>query len=154
MKGYIGIANDDWCNCLQSTKSSHAVFWRKKASFKALQKGEIFYFLNRKNVEGKRFVVGRGKYCDWHIMPAKKAWAEYGGTLGYREEKEFLDSLRSIYKTDEVELGCVLLQEVVFFDKPVCLSECNIDFSPYIVSGKTIGEEECIRLNYVLERRT
>lgn len=109
MKGDIGIANDDWCNCLQSTKSSHAVFWRKTASFKALQKGEFFYFLNRKNVEGKRFVVGRGKYCDWRIMPAKKAWVEYGGTLGYREEKEFLDSLRSIYKTDEVELGCVLL---------------------------------------------
>lgn len=154
LKGYIGIANDDWCNCLQSIKSSHAVFWRKKASFKALQKGEYFFFLNRKITNGKRFVVGRGKYSDWRVMPAKEAWVEYGSTLGYREEQEFLDSLRTIYKTDEVELGCVLLQEVKFFDKPVCLSECNIDFSPYIVSGKTIDEDECIRLNYALERRT
>lgn len=154
MKGYIGIAKDDWCSCLQSIGASHAVFWRKKASFKALQKGEFFYFLNRKIIEGKRFVVGRGKYHDWRIMPAKEAWGEYGNTLGYREKQEFLDSLRSIYKTDEVELGCVLLQEVEFFDKPVCLSECNIDFSPYIVSGKTIDEDECMRLNYALERRT
>ena len=51
MKGYIGIANDDWCSHLQSSKSPCAVFWRKKAVFKALQKGEYFFFLNRKAIQ-------------------------------------------------------------------------------------------------------
>lgn len=153
MKGYIAIANDDWCNHLRLSKSSCAVFWRKKAVFKALNKGEYFFFLNRKAVEGKRYVVGRGKYYKWNILPAKKAWDEYGSALGYKDEQDFLESIKLIYKNDEVDLGCILLKEVVFFEKPVCLSDCNIDFSPYIVSGKTINEEECTILNSALKRR-
>lgn len=154
MKGYIGIANDDWCNHLRSSNSSCAVFWRKKAVFKALQKGEYFFFLNRKAVDGKRYVVGRGKYDEWHIFSAREAWDKYGGALGYQEKSKFLDSIKAIYKTDEVDLGCILLKEVVFFEQSVSLSDCCIDFSPYIVSGKTINEEECTRLNSALERRT
>ena len=154
MKGYIGIANDDWCSHLQSSKSPCAVFWRKKAVFKALQKGEYFFFLNRKAIDGKRYVVGRGKYDEWNILSARDAWDIYGGALGYKEEHEFLESIKSIYKTDEVELGCIVLKEMVYFEEPVCLSDCSIDFSPYIVSGKTIDEEECTRLNCALERRS
>lgn len=154
MKGYIGIANDDWCSHLQSSKSSCAVFWRKKNVFKALQKGEYFFFLNRKAIDGKRYVVGRGKYDEWTLLSARDAWDKYGGALGYKEEHEFLESIKSIYKNDEVELGCIVLKEVVYFEEPVCLSDCRIDFSPYIVSGKTIDEEECARLNCALERRS
>lgn len=153
MKGYIGIANDDWCNHLQSSKSSCAVFWRKKAVFKALQKGEYFFFLNRKAIDGKRYVVGRGKYDEWNILSVRDAWNKYGSALGYKEEHEFLESIKSIYKTDEVELGCIVLKEVVYFEQLVCLSDCSIDFSPYIVSGKTINEEECTKLNCASERR-
>lgn len=153
MKGYIGIANDDWCYHLQSSKSSCAVFWRKKTVFKALQKGEYFFILNKKEIDGKRYVVGRGKYDDWNILSARDAWNTYGGALGYKEKQEFLKSIKSIYKTDEVELGCIVLKEVVYFEQPVCLSDCSIDFSPYIVSGKTINEEECKKINCASERR-
>ena len=154
MKGYIGIANEGWCSHLQSHKSTCAVFWRKKAVIKALQKGEYFYFINRKAIDGKRYVVGRGTYDEWNILSARDAWDIYGGALGYKEEHDFLESIKTIYKTDEVELGCIVLKEVVYFEEPVCLSDCDIDFSPYIVSGKIIDEEECTRLNCALERRS
>ena len=51
-----------------------------------------------------------------------------------------------------VDLGCIVLTEVEFFERPVTLEKCGIAFSPYVVSGKTIDENECIRLNSALER--
>ena len=152
MKGYIGIANDDWCNCLQSLKSSYAVFWRKRAVFKALKKGEYFFFLNRKSIGGKRYIVGRGKFGEWCVLSAKDAWDEYGSALGYEKKKDFFEGVKSIYKTEVVDLGCIVLTEVEFFERPVTLEKCGISFSPYVVSGKTIDENECIRLNSALER--
>lgn len=152
MKGYIAISSDAWCNYLKSIQSDKAVFWRKKAAFKALQEGEYFYFLNRKAVDGMRFVVGRGKYAGRSVLSPHKAWEEYKQTLGCQEEIEFIQSIRSIYKTDDVELGCIVLNEVEFFEIPVNLGECDIDFSPYIVSGRTITNDECIRLNEKLVR--
>lgn len=126
----------------------------KEKCIQGTAKGEYFFFLNRKAIDGKRYVVGRGKYDEWNILSARDAWNKYGGALGYKEKQEFLESIKSIYKNDEVELGCIVLKEVVYFEKPVCLSDCSIDFSPYIVSGKTIDEEECARLNCALERRS
>lgn len=151
MNGYIGIANDDWCNCLQSSKSSQAVFWRKRTVFKALEKKEYFFFLKKKAVGGKRYIVGRGKFDEWRVLPAKSAWEEYGSSLGYQDENGFFESLQAIYRTKDVDLGCIVLREVEFFEVPVTLEKCGIAFSPYIVSGKTIDENECNRLNLALE---
>lgn len=152
MKGYIAISNDAWCNYLKSLQSTKAVFWRKKAAFKALREGEYFYFLNRKPVEKVRFIVGRGKYAGWSLLSPSKAWAEHNRTLGYQDEDAFIQSIRSIYKTDDIELGCILLNEVEFFEVPVNLKKCDVDFSPYIVSGRTITDDECARLNEMIER--
>ena len=129
-------------------------FLAKESRIQSTAKGEYFYFINRKAINGKCYVVGRGTYDEWNILSARDAWDIYGGALGYKEEHDFLESIKTIYKTDEVELGCIVLKEVVYFEEPVCLSDCDIDFSPYIVSGKTIDEEECTRLNCVLERRS
>lgn len=152
MKGYIGIANADWCNNLQKFGMSVAVFWSKKPSFKALEKGEYFYFLNRQAINGFRFIIGRGKFVEWYKTSPREAWKEYKRTLGYPDEETFLENVRSIYKTDDIELGFIVLKDVEYFNNGVTLSECKIDFSTYIVSGKTINENECTRLNYMLER--
>lgn len=152
LKGYIGIANADWCNNLQILNLSKAVFWRKKTSFKALKEGEYFYFLNRKAVDGVRFIVGRGKFSEYNRISPHEAWELYNQALGYLNKETFLESVRNIYKTEDVELSYIVLKDVVFFNNSVTLEECKIAFSPYIVSGKTINEDECERLNYMLER--
>ena len=152
MKGYIAISDDAWCKYLKEIRLEKAVFWRKKTSFKALQEGEYFYFLKRKPIDGVRWIVGKGKYVRWNILSPHKAWNEYNCALGYQNETEFLNSIKAIYKSDDIELVCIVLNNIEFFERPVNLAECGIDFSPYIVSGKTITNDECIKINEKLER--
>ncbi|MCC8150843.1 MAG: hypothetical protein LIO96_05180 [Lachnospiraceae bacterium] len=126
-------------------------FGERELCLRHLKKGSIFFFLKKKSIGGRRYIVGRGKFDEWRVLSAMSAWEEYGSLLGYQDENDFFESLQAIYRTKDVDLGCIVLREVEFFEVPVTLEKCGIAFSPYIVSGKTIDENECNRLNLALE---
>lgn len=41
-----------------------------------------------------------------------------------------------------------------FFDKKVSLDDCDVAFSPYIVSGKCITSDECLRIESVAKEKS
>ena len=43
-KGYIGITDNNWAKFIKDNSISKANFWCKKHSFKAIEKGNIFFF--------------------------------------------------------------------------------------------------------------
>ena len=57
--------------------------------------------------------------------------------------------LVKIYGKEHADLGSIVLNNLVFYEKPVSIQECGIDFSPYIVSGKTITNEECEKIKAI-----
>ena len=146
MSGFIAITSDDWCSFLQKECADHAVFWRKKASFKALQSGELFFFLNRKRKDGMRFVVGHGIFQNWELLTATDAWEKYGSQLGFPTEADFKQCVTDMYGVYDVELGCICLSNMCFYKQGIAPEQCGVDFSPYIVSGKTISDTECQNL--------
>lgn len=146
MKGYIAISSDDWCKQIMTGKTNNAIFWRKRTTFKAISEGDYFYFLSRKRPDGKRYLLGRSIYIGTKVMSPSDAWTTYGGLLGSDNKTDFLASITKFY-ADEVKLGCIELDGVVFAKEPLSLEECGIAFSDGTVSGKTISESECQAIN-------
>lgn len=143
MKGYIALANNDWCEYQIKNKRSMAVFWRKRLTFKAIDIGEPFFFLNRKRINNTRHVVGYGFLQSVSKINVNDAWDKFGGLLGSFSKQEFRKAIEDCYYSSSIDIGCIVLQNVTFTINPVSLESCNIVFSESTVSGKTITEEEC-----------
>ena len=153
MSGFIAITSEEWIEYLKNNNKDLALFWCKKKTFKALKYGEDFYFLRRSSFKSNadRFIVGKGSYVEFRIMHRNIIWSEYGNSVGYKEKEEFLKNVKKIYGEDIADLGCIVLKNLVFYEKPVSIHECGIDFSPYIVSGKTITNEDCEKIKAAKE---
>ena len=149
MHGFIALTNQEWINNQINNNGSDAVFWRKQCNFKALSSGEPFYFLKRGHFESNndRFIVGKGVFSAIEVLFPTNAWEKYHAKLGYATKEDFLAAVRSVYKEENPALGCIILRNVCFFDRPVSLSAARIDFSQYIVSGKTISAENCSNID-------
>lgn len=143
MKGFVALTTDKWCVFLKEVRATKAVFWRKRLLFRALDNGDKFYFLNRNLVQGKRYIVGCARFEKFEIVSADVAWSVYGDALGSKDEEDVKKDIRELYKSDDIDLGCIHLSQLEFYSKPVTLEECNVYFSPYTVSGKKISASDC-----------
>lgn len=148
MTGFIAITTSEWILNIKGSKKTRAVFWCKKNNFKALVKGEPFFFLQRGKFESNadRYIVGYGEYQEFHRLKYFDAWTKYGKGLGFNTRKEFEACMNSTYHGSIEDIGCILLSNIHFFDTMRSLLECDVEFSPYIVSGKKINAEECLRI--------
>jgi hypothetical protein len=153
MAGFIAITSEGWIEYLKNNRKDldFAVFWCKKKTFKALKCGEDFYFLRRSSFKSNadRFIAGKGSFVEFKTIQSNIIWSEYGNSVGFEEEEEFVNNVRKIYGKEVADLGCIVLNNLVFYEKPVSIQECGIDFSPYIVSGKTITNEECEKIKAI-----
>ena len=148
MAGYIAITMSDWLDCVNSLNNGSAVFWCKKKSFKALLPGEKFYFLERGRFKSNadRYIVGRGVFSEFDRGDSKTMWGKYTTRLGFRKFEDFEAHIESVYHDSSIELGCIVLDKICFFKRKISLDECDVDFSPYIVSGKCLTSDECARI--------
>ena len=153
MAGYIAITSGKWIDCLKNNRTEVALFWCKKKSFKALKIGEDFFFLRRSEFKtsADRFIVGKGSFIEFKRMPSNVIWSEYGNSVGFETKDEFSENIRKTYGSDVTDLGCIILGDIIFYDRPKSIKECEIAFSPYIVSGKTISDEECKKIKAIKE---
>nr|DAZ53494.1 MAG TPA: putative restriction endonuclease [Caudoviricetes sp.] len=148
-KGYIGVTDNNWAKFIKDNSISKANFWCKKHSFKAIENGDIFFFLKKNNAEEKkekleRKIVGYGIFKKFEVLTIEDAWNIYGVGNGCSNIKLFSDKINNMYElnSDEAEIGSIILDEIVMFEEPIYLSKIGIVFSNSIVSGKTITIEE------------
>lgn len=149
MPGYISITDNEWCENQRRANPDYAVFWRKRLAFRAIKPGETFYFLKRSPINGERCLVGKATYVNSCEKEFEDAWNAYGSKLGVSSREAFEQKVNSIYKERDVKLGCIILNNLIFLEKAIPLSKCGIDFSPYIVSGKTIDEQSCKKVDTI-----
>ena len=146
MAGYIAITTSDWIDSIKANGISCAVFWCKKKNFIALSPGEKFYFLEKGQFSSSadRYIVGDGEFCGFEKVDSSQAWDKYSNALGFDTEQDFRNQLKIIYHCDgSFDLGCIVLNQVRFYKKKISLAECDIEFSPYIVSGKKLDTKDC-----------
>lgn len=148
-KGYIGITDNNWAEFINNNSISTANFWCKKHSFKAIEEGDIFFFLKKNNAKEKkqkseRKLIGYGVFKKFEVLSIEDAWNKYGTGNGCSSIKLFSEKINTMYKLkgDEVKIGSIILNEIVMFEEPIYLSKIGIEFANAIVSGKTITIEE------------
>ena len=150
--GYIGVTDREWFYYLKESNIRDNVnFWRKNInSFKVLSQGDKFFFLvkNKNGDSEERGVIGYGIFREYIKLTIDEAWEKYKEGNGFNSKQEFIKKMSSIYMENlsEAIIGCIILDDIKFFENEVFLSELNIDFSKSIVSGKGISIEEDLRI--------
>lgn len=153
MKGYIGVTSREWFTYLsQSNNLDEVNFWRKNTNnFKALKKGESFFFLvkNKKDIKGERAVLGRAIYERFEVLSVNEAWNNYGVRNGDESKDSFTARMNKMFETDtnNSQIGCIILSDFQPFESAVYLSEVGIEFKNSVVSGKRITEIEVNIIN-------
>lgn len=153
MKGYIGVTSREWFTYLsQSNNLEEVNFWRKNTNnFKALKKGESFFFLvkNKKDIMGERAVLGKAIYERFEVLSVNEAWNNYGIRNGDESKDSFTARMNKMFGTDTInsQIGCIILSDFQPFKNAVYLSEVGIEFKNSVVSGKRITETEVNIIN-------
>ena len=148
MRGYIGVTDRQWFNNLKSQYILNEVnFWRKNTnSFKSLELGQKFFFLvkNDKYNKAEREVLGVATFIRYEVLTIEEAWGKYEIGNGVNTKEEFYVKMKKMYQTniENSLIGCIILNNVEFFEKEVLLSKLNIEFQTSIVSGKGISQKE------------
>lgn len=145
-KGYIGITDNDWFEFISKKSIRRVNFWRKGKSFKALNKGDLFFFLkkNKHKEKGERKVVGYGVFEKFEVLSIEESWNLYGEGNGYSNISSFRNKIEQMYNLEgqNVQIGSIILDDVIIFNNPIYLSYVDIEFANSIVSGKIISKED------------
>lgn len=153
MKGFVLLTTKEWLESIQKSDEARAVFWRKRKTFKAINIGEPIYFLQRGSLKlnKSRYVIGKGNFAGHEIMTANDVWQKYGALVGADTEEIFYENVNKMYGEHNPQLGCLIIEDLRFFDNPVSINNTKIDFSPCTVSGKIITDAECIEIDILSE---
>lgn len=127
MRAYVGVTDRDWYRLLLADGPHHdeVNFWFPSANmgFQALSPGQPFVFkthVERNHPEISNRLVGVGLFSGFGRSTIKEAWE----LLGHANGVDSLESLRMriehyarrpITRFEDPLIGCVLLQNVVFF---------------------------------------
>jgi putative restriction endonuclease len=121
MRGFVGVTDQSWYEFLQSHPEQTEVnFWRPrdKNRFGAINPGELFFF--KLKAAAHNLLVGGGVFQRWELMPLSAAWEFFGegnGAASLAELRALISTRdRPIAPGDDPEIGCILLQDVRFFD--------------------------------------
>ncbi|MBU2520577.1 MAG: DUF91 domain-containing protein [Nanoarchaeota archaeon] len=139
MSGYIGITDYEWFHFHKNKKHREVIFWRKSSRPVNLREGVYFFFL----VKGYRLIEGYGITDEVSSKPITELWEQYKEKLGAETLEELCEKLG---KSENETIGYYKLKEVTYLEGGIDLQNTGINFSPAIVSGKTISYEETRKL--------
>lgn len=119
---YVGITDWDWFSQLRQLAPVDEVnFWQPHPHpFRALAPGEPFLF---KLHSPRNRIVGVGFFARQVTLPVSVAWEAFGTKNGAGSLIEMRKRVEKYRKaapapTEDYEIGCVMLEQPVFFDEP------------------------------------
>ncbi|MFM8472467.1 MAG: HNH endonuclease [Candidatus Kapaibacterium sp.] len=139
MKIYVGVTDPVWLRNLREADPapSEVNFWKPGGgSFKAIESGCPFLF--KEKAPANR-IAGLGFFYGYSVIPISMAWDTFGKANGRSSFVELAEAIRK-NRQGEVnamtEIGCILLENPMFFPKDVNV-DVPEDFAKNIVSGKS-----------------
>lgn len=110
--------------------SSSMNFWRLSAKqFRHFQQGDLLFFIDRKARKGReKGLIGYGKFKHKQALSLTKTWNLYGELNGYQTKQDMREAILKRTKGNRLpaSLHSLFLEEVIFFQGPVFLSEFDV----------------------------
>ena len=116
-------------------------FWRFEngKQFTKFIVGDLLFFLAKKserNNSKEKGIVGYGRLQHNTSMSVAKMWKEYQDLNGFSTKEELREVIKKLSKNNKVprKMNCLFLDDVIFFNAPVYLSEFDVKISNHLES--------------------
>lgn len=114
-------------------------FWKPSNSihFADFKHGDLLFFLAKGTERNKeKGIIGYGSFENGARMSPNQAWNRFGTLNGYHSKEEFFQAILRAGKKSIMpkSIGCLFLQDVVYFQEPLYLSELGVYLSNRIQS--------------------
>ena len=121
-------------------------FWRplSQTGMKRFFEGDLIFFLTNLDIPGvkEKGVVGYGRFVRKERLGLKTMWRKYGRKNGYENFEELEKAIMEYAPEVPDKLSCLYIDRVVFFHRPVILSEIgfyvnsNLESFTYLDNGQ------------------
>lgn len=133
-------------------------FWKPSTSKKIsnLKQGDLLFFLAKGTERGKqkeKGLMGYGKFQKSYTMSFQAMWSKYEVQNGYATRDELEEAICKVTKNHRLPnmLNCLQLEEVVFFQYPIYLSEIGMQVSNKLESYLYIDKEDLYNTDKILK---
>ena len=133
-------------------------FWKPSTSKKIsnLKQGDLLFFLAKGTERGKqkeKGLMGYGKFQKSYTMSFQAMWSKYEVQNGYATRDELEEAICKVTKNHQLPnmLNCLQLEEVVFFQYPIYLSEIGMQVSNKLESYLYIDKEDLYNTDKILK---
>lgn len=133
-------------------------FWKPSTSKKIsnLKQGDLLFFLAKGTERGKqkeKGLMGYGKFQKSYTMNFQAMWSKYEIQNGYATRDGLEEAICKVTKNHRLPnmLNCLQLEEVVFFQYPIYLSEIGMQVSNKLESYLYIDKENLYNTDKILK---
>lgn len=124
------------------------VFWRiSNKKFSDFMPGDLLFFLSKdsnKSQKSEKGIVGCGCYQGNSTLSINQMWNKYQQATGYGTKELLKEAIIKSNKTDEEpkKINCLKLQNVIFFQSPIYLSELGMKISANLESFTYLDKDQ------------
>ena len=128
-------------------------FWRLSSNnFTNFEVGDLLFFLSKdkdKMRRGEKGIVGYGRATKFENYALNTMWKKYGDLNGYRTKNDFREAVARVSKDHRVptKISSIYLEDVVFFQDPIYLSDCGMEISKLVESYIYLDKEGRVSFN-------
>ena len=121
-----------------------------------LKQGDLLFFLAKGTERGKqkeKGLMGYGKFQKSYTMSFQAMWSKYEIQNGYATRDGLEEAICKVTKNHRLPnmLNCLQLEEVVFFQYPIYLSEIGMQVSNKLESYLYIDKEDLYNTDKILK---
>lgn len=152
--GAIACTDLDWFNKLSELNPNEINFWTPTPwNLKKIKPGDKFFFMLKSPI---RKIGGYAIYDHYENLNAKEAWNKYGTKNGVNSFYELISRIdnyaskrsEKYKKTDNPEIGCIILKKPIFFEESEYFdpNKFGVSYSKNIVKFKYINKNDINKL--------
>ncbi len=149
MSSIAYITNHEMIEYHRLHGSSEIVFWRFswQRKFQNFNHGDYLFFLTKGTEKGKqkeKGIVGYARYSGDTSGSVKSIWKKYESKCGYGSQQQFIRAIMKYHKQHTLpdKIYCLLLEQVIFFQSPIYLSELDHQVSKRVESYIYLDQED------------
>lgn len=148
MSSIAYITDQDMIEYHRLHGNNRIVYWRPSGQkkFQFFQHGDYLFFLTKGTEKGKqreKGIIGYGRYEQDERCGIHEMWEKYGVQCGYADETRLQNAIMKMNKNHKLpqQIQCLILNNIIFFQTPIYLSELDKTISKQIESYIYLDQE-------------
>lgn len=135
------------------------IFWRptSQKKFTDFQEGEYLFFLAKGSEKGRqreKGIVGYGRFTREYTVSFQDMWKRFKTLCGYEKKEQLYEAIVRVAKNQKLpeKLHCLKLENVIFFQTPIYLSELNVQISKQVESYIYLDQEDILISSKIIKK--